>query len=505
MEERKAIIIGAGPAGLTAAYELLKRSDIKPVVIERDAQVGGISKTIEYKGNRMDLGGHRFFSKSDTVMDWWRNFMPVEDGENLTPEKEDRVMMIRNRISRIYFLRRFFDYPITLSATVIRNLGFVRLVKIGFSYTWIRLFPVRHEKSLEDFYVNRFGHELYETFFKDYTHKVWGVPCSEISPDWGSQRVKGLSVGKALLHMAKQMAPSKKTSDVSQKNTETSLIEKFLYPKLGPGQLWEYVAREVVLDGGELLTGCRVTAIHTEGNSVRGVTVRDGKGGESRINGDYVISTMPVRELISVMEADIPANVREVAEGLTYRDFMTVGLLLHRMNVPEGGKSYPDTWIYIQERDVKVGRVQIFNNWSPYMVSDPDTVFVGLEYFVNEGDELWSMPDADFIAMAAAEMEKIGMIDRREVIDATVTRVEKAYPAYFGSYDRINEIRLFTDNFENLFLVGRNGMHKYNNQDHSMLTAIVAVDNITHGISGKENIWSVNTEQEYHEEKQKTG
>lgn len=505
MTERKAIIIGAGPAGLTAAYELLKRSDVKPVVIERDAQVGGISKTIEYKGNRMDLGGHRFFSKSDTVMDWWRRFMPVEDGEKLTPEKEDRVMMIRNRISRIYFLRRFFDYPITLSAAVIRNLGFARLVKIGFSYTWIRLFPVRREKSLEDFYVNRFGRELYETFFKDYTRKVWGVPCSEISPDWGSQRVKGLSISKALLHMARQMVPSKKSSDVSQKTTETSLIEKFLYPKLGPGQLWEYAAQEIVAGGGELLTGCRVTAIHTDGNRVRGVTVSDGKGAESRIDGDYVISTMPVRELISVIDADVPANVREVAEGLIYRDFMTAGLLLRRMNVPEGGKSYPDTWIYIQERDVKVGRVQIFNNWSPYMVADPDTVFIGLEYFVNEGDELWNMPDADFIAMAAAEMDKIGMIDRREVIDATVTRVEKAYPAYFGTYGRMEEIRRFTDRFENLFLVGRNGMHKYNNQDHSMLTAIAAVDNILNGATDKENIWSVNTEQEYHEEKQTAG
>lgn len=502
VNKKRAIIIGAGPAGLTAALELLRRSDIEPVIIEQDEIVGGISRTVRYHGNYMDIGGHRYFSKSDTVMNWWRDLMPVEDGANHSAEKEDNVMLVRNRLSRIYFLRKFFNYPISLSWQTIRNLGFRRLVKIGASYTWIRLFPIRKEHSLEDFYINRFGRELYKTFFRDYTQKLWGVECSKISPEWGSQRVKGLSISAALVHMARQMC-RRKNAAVNQKSVETSLIDRFIYPKFGAGHIWEVVAEQITKAGGEIMLNSRVTAIHSDRGRITGVSALDKEGCEQKIDGDWVISSMPVRELIAAMDAQVPANVREVASGLVYRDFMTVGMLLKRMNVtmPDGKNCHPDTWIYIQERDVMAGRIQIFNNWSPYMVKDSDTVWIGIEYFVNEGDSHWTMSDDQFIDMAGREMERIGMIDRADILDATVVRMQKAYPAYFGTYDRMNEVREWVDRFGNLFLVGRNGMHRYNNLDHSMLTSMAAVDNILANITDKTNIWQVNSEEDYHESK----
>ncbi len=500
--KKRAIIIGAGPAGLTAALELLRRSDIEPVVIERDSTVGGISRTVRYKGNCMDIGGHRYFSKSDTVMKWWQDLMPVENMPDHSPEKEEKVWLVRNRLSRIYFLRRFFDYPVTPSWQTMRNLGLRRLVRICMSYAWIRLFPIREERSLEDFYINRFGRELYATFFRDYTQKVWGVACSEINPDWGSQRVKGLSIREVLVHMVRHAGRSKK-SDIAQKQQETSLIERFLYPKHGAGQLWEVAAEEIIRAGGTIILNRRVTAIHTEQGRITGVTISDKEGREQRIEGDWLLSSMPVRDLITAMKAAVPSNVREVASGLVYRDFMTVGMLLKRMNVdlPDGRRCHPDTWIYIQEKAVTAGRIQIFNNWSPYMVKDRDTVWIGIEYFVNEGDAYWSMPDEAFVDLAAREMEKIGIIDRSDLLDSVVVRMPKAYPAYFGTYTRMNEIREWTDRIENLFLIGRNGMHRYNNIDHSMLTAMAAVDNILNNIPDKSNIWQVNSEDDYHEKR----
>jgi protoporphyrinogen oxidase len=428
----------------------------------------------------------------------------VEGAVGPNPENTDEVMLVRNRKSRIYFLRRFFNYPITLSADTIAKLGLWRTFKMGISYLKAMAFPIRNEKNLEQFFINRFGGELYRTFFKSYTEKVWGTRCDEISAEWGAQRIKGLSITKAVTHAFKKVF-GRSSNGVGQKDVETSLIERFLYPKFGPGQMWEEVAKRVIDRGGEIHTRWIVEVLETNDRRVTGVVARNLETGEQRrFDGDYFFSTMRMKELVRNIEADVPADVREVAEGLVYRDFMTVGLLVDKLKLKEGDdgkKLISDNWIYIQEPDVKVGRLQIFNNWSPYMVADPNKVWLGLEYFCNEGDDLWALSDADAVKLGREELHKIDVIDQADVIDATVLRMPKTYPAYFGAYDRFDTLRKWTDGWANLFLVGRNGMHKYNNQDHSMLTAMTAVDNIIAGRTDKSNIWAVNTEQDYHEEK----
>jgi len=537
MSQKIAVIIGAGPAGLTAAYELLDKTDIKPIIFEMTGDIGGISKTINYKGNRIDIGGHRFFSKSDRVMDWWQNILPTQgkpakddlllrrsmnvpvsfkqrklkqneyqEIPPVDPEKDDVVMLNRNRLSRIFFLRKFFDYPVALNFNTFKNLGLLRIIKIGLSYIKIRLFPIRKEASLEDFFINRFGKELYHTFFKDYTEKVWGIPCNKINSEWGSQRIKGLSVTKAILHAITSCL--KKDSSINQKKVETSLIERFFYPKLGPGQLWEEVAGIVKENGGEIHLHHQIIGLNQEGNRLVEVVVKNMETGETTsCKGDYFISTMPIRDLIQGLGQIVPEEVQRVAQGLMYRDFITVGLLLNKMKIKNEtdfktvNNIVPDTWIYIQERDVKLGRLQIFNNWSPYMVNDFNKVWIGLEYFCNEGDELWSRPDEQFAKFAIEELAKIDIIDKEDVLDYVVIRVPKTYPAYFGTYHEFEKIKTYTDKIENLFLVGRNGMHRYNNADHSMLTAMTAVDNIILNKKTKDNIWDINTEEEYHEEK----
>jgi len=527
---KTAIIIGAGPAGLTAAYELLERTETTPIILEKSGDIGGISKTVNYKGNRIDIGGHRFFSKSDRVMQWWLHFFPLQtiDEQELTLKYRgqtrsiktesgqrtgdtDKVMLVRRRLSRIYFLKKFFYYPLQLSFDTLWKLGIVRTLGIIISYLQSRLFPLRPEKSLEDFFINRFGRKLYRLFFKDYTEKVWGVPCTEISAEWGAQRIKGISIGKAIAHAVKSLKHKTDSEDIHQKDQETSMIGQFLYPKFGPGQLWEEVARQVEARGGRIILNQDVRFIETEGcNVITLESIDSVTGATSRWEGDYFFSTMPVQELIAGMNGTVPANVKQVAAGLQYRDFITVGVLLTRLLNPEKATTdsniLPDTWIYIQERDVRIGRLQIFNNWSPYMVRDPNTVWVGMEYFCNKDEAFWQLPDSKIRAMAIEELKKMGLARVDDVLDATVLRMEKTYPAYFGTYDRFEEVRQFTDQFTNLYLIGRNGMHKYNNSDHSMLTAMVAVDNICAGISQKENIWAINTENEYHEEAaKKTG
>jgi protoporphyrinogen oxidase len=518
---KTAVIVGAGPAGLTAALELLRRSDVRPIVFEADHQVGGISKTINYRGNRMDLGGHRFFSKSDWVMKWWQELLPIAQTEaaanldltyqgqqtSVRPELHgtsdaDRVMLVRSRLSRIFYRRRFFDYPLKLNAATLGNLGAAYVAKIGASYVRARLAPRSPETTLEDFLVNRFGDKLYRTFFKDYTEKVWGVPCAEISAEWGAQRIKGLSISKALLNALSK--PFRSAGDTRQKGTETSLIERFLYPKFGPGQMWEEAAVRVTEAGGQVCLRHEVVGLHTKKGVVEAVDVRDLESGEVRRQRcDFLVSTMPVKRLAELLQ---PADreVLSIASALPYRDFMTAGLLVRRMR-PSSGVSAangmpPDNWIYVQEPDVKLGRLQVFNNWSPFLVADANTIWLGLEYFCAQGDELWSMADGAFLDFASAELTKIGLIDRADVLDGTVVRVPKAYPAYFGAYKGIGRVRTFLDGHPNVFPVGRNGMHRYNNQDHSMLAARAAVNCIIEGHSDKSAIWSVNAEDDYHEE-----
>ncbi|MBN2788898.1 MAG: NAD(P)/FAD-dependent oxidoreductase [Candidatus Delongbacteria bacterium] len=524
MTQKTAIIIGAGPAGLTAAYELLKRTTIKPIIFEKSFDVGGISKTVNYKGNRIDIGGHRFFSKSDRITNWWQNILPLagkpawddiilsrsvvlsESESAPDPESTDLVMLTRNRLSRIFFLRSFFDYPISLKWHTFNNLGVIKVIKIGFSYIKYKLFPIRNEKTLEDFFINRFGKILYLLFFKDYTEKVWGVPCSKIKPEWGAQRIKELSLKKAVLHAFKNIFF--KGSSVSPKNIETTLIEQFTYPKLGPGQLWEEVASQIISMGGEIYFDHTVIGLNILDNTVKSVLIKNNSvGDEKEIYADFAFSTMPVKELIKGIYPPSPIEVMQISEGLIYRDFITVGVLLKRMkiknetNIPTINNIIPDNWIYVQERDVKLGRIQVFNNWSPYLLKDPDNIWLGLEYFCNEGDELWSKSDSDFASFAIAELEKIDIISKDDVLDSTVIRMPKTYPAYFGTYDQFDIVKDYTDKVGNLFLIGRNGMHKYNNADHSMLSAMVSVDNIVASVDSKENIWAVNTENEYHETK----
>jgi protoporphyrinogen oxidase len=513
--QKIAVIAGAGPAGLTAALELLRQTDIMPIVIEADAQVGGISKTINYRGNRMDLGGHRFFSKSDWVMRWWQEILPVADGQversralriyyqgrsrdltpgGFAPASSDAVMLVRERLSRIFYRRRFFDYPLTLNARTVKNLGLAETLKMGLSYGYAQLKSRSPEITLEDFLINRFGTRLYRTFFKDYTEKVWGVPCEQISAEWGAQRIKSLSVAKAIAHAVTIQFRS--TSDAAQKATETSLIERFLYPKFGPGQMWEEVARRVTTQGGAIHMRHRVVAVEQIGDKVTSVDVFDeAAGAVRRILCDHFLSSMPVKDLIAMLRPD-DTHIAQIAADLPYRSFMTVGLLLRSMR----GRATPaDNWIYIQEPDVRIGRLQIFNNWSPALVADPSTVWLGLEYFCDQGDDLWAMENEQFLDFAAGELEKIGLIERKDVISGTLVRVPSAYPAYFGAYNQFGYLRNYLNRISNLYPIGRNGMHRYNNQDHSMLTANAAVDAIARR-APKEQIWNINAEGSYHEE-----
>lgn len=524
-QQKTAVIIGAGPAGLTAAYELVKHTDIKPLVFEASNDIGGISKTVNFKGNRIDIGGHRFFSKSDTVMKWWNEILPIEDtpesrtfklkyrgqegeligGKGPNPDKTDDVMLVRSRLSRIYYGRKFYDYPISLNKATLTNLGLKKITKIGFGYLATK-FHKLDESNLEGFYINRFGRELYNTFFASYTEKLWGVPPKEIDSSWGAQRVKGLSVTKVLLNAIK---PKKKNQDISQKGTETSLIESFLYPKLGPGHMWETVAKRVVENGGEVSKNQVITKIHAKEGKIVAVDVYNYKTKETKkVTGDYFFSTMPVNELIEAFDGvKVPEKVKKVAKGLPFRDFITVGILAKKLKIKNETNRktkrniVPDNWIYIQEPDVRVCRLQIFNNWSPYLVKDEKNVWVGMEYVVSEKDDIWQLSDKKMAEFGVNELEKIGIIDPKDVLDTTVIKLKKTYPAYFGTYSEFDKVRKFTDSFDNLFLIGRNGQHRYNNQDHSMLTAIEAVKNIIAGKKDKSNIWNVNAEKEYHESK----
>ena len=515
--KKKVIIIGAGPAGLSAAYELIKSDDFDVTILELEKFVGGISRTAYYNGNRMDVGGHRFFTKVDRVSDLWHEIMPLQGAPSLddiilerkvelveggpNPELVDNVMLKRNRISRIYFLKKFFDYPISMKMRTFVNMGFFRSMHAGFGYIGSAIHK-RKEKSLEDFYINRFGKPLYRLFFESYTEKLWGVHPSKLSADWGAQRVKGLSLMKAFLTAITK--PFKKKN----KKVETSLIESFEYPKYGPGQLYTLLAEKLVKEGVNIVYGAEVNQIVLDDkHNIAKVVCSNGQTYE----GDYFVSSMPIKDLfVSLGESSVDKEAYDTAVNLPYRDFITVGVLLDKLKIKNKTKIktlnniVPDTWIYVQERDVTMGRMQLFNNWSPYMVKDPEhTVWMGLEYFCSEGDEMWNDSDEHFIANAVDELVRMGIIEAKEnVLDATRLRVKKAYPAYFGSYDNFAVVRKEIDSIANLYCVGRNGQHRYNNMDHSMLTGLIAADYIKENKTDKEALWEVNTEKEYHETKE---
>jgi len=498
---KTAIIIGAGPAGLTAAYELLTRTDIKPIILEKDNSVGGIAKTVIYKGNRIDIGGHRFFSKSARVMKWWFSMIPLEGTKNAS-DKDENILFERIRGSSVYFAGKFFDYPLEISLRTIMRLGPIRTARIGFSYIKSLIFKKNPEENLEHFFVNRFGEELYNIFFKNYTEKVWGVPCNEVSADWGRQRVKGLSISRAIGHFFTRSR--ERSGQDERQNTETSLIDSFLYPKLGCGQMWDVAAEKIISLGGRIETGSVVKKIEMLGNRITAVDVLDTKTGKSRkIEGDIFFSSMPVKELIDSLDIEVPPRVREVSDGLVYRDFVIVGILMDKLASKRDGKNMADieknNWVYIQAPDVQASRLQVFNNWSPYLVPDPNKILIGLEYFCYAKDSLWNKSEQDMIDLAISDMEKIGAAEKKDVLGAVVIKSEKAYPSYIGAYKDFDVLRGYLDSFENLFLIGRNGMHKYNNMDHSMLTAMTAVDNIVKNIRTKNNIWEINTEKEFHE------
>ena len=519
---KKALIIGAGPAGLTAAYELLTKSkDIEVIVFEESDCFGGISKTVNYKGNRMDMGGHRFFSKIPEVNAWWDHMLPMQGHPTYDdiilnrpmslakggpdPEKEDRVMLTRHRVSRILFDTKFYDYPISLKPETFKNFGLLTTLKVGFSYLG-SMFHKLPETNLENFYINRFGRKLYSMFFEYYTENLWGRHPSEIDASWGAQRVKGLSIVAILKDVFGKIFKKK------NRKVETSLIEEFKYPKLGPGQLWDVTAAEVEKLGGTIIKNAKVTKIHKNAeNKLTGVTyVKDGK--KVQVDGDYVISSMPVKDLVGGMN-DVPADAARIAAGLPYRDYMTLGVLVPKINlvnkthIKTVNNIVPDCWVYVQDRNVKLGRFQIYNNWSPYMIKDLEhTVWIGLEYFVNEGDEYWNMTEKEFAKIGVSEMIKLGLIDSPDVVlDVHMEKVKKAYPAYFDTYDEMDKLVDYLSSIENLYCVGRNGQHRYNNIDHSMVTSFEAVKNILTGSKDKKNIWSVNTEQEYHETSNEEG
>ena len=468
------VIAGGGPAGLTAAYELT-RNGHPCVVLESDPNlVGGISRTDQYKGYRFDIGGHRFFSKSDEVNAIWQDILGDQ-------------FITRSRLSRIYYNRKFFHYPLK-PANALLNLGPITSAKVLASYVKARLRPITPERSFEDWVVNRFGRLLFEIFFKTYTEKVWGMPTSEMSADWAAQRIKGLSLLTAVIHA---LLPSRKTKGKGE--VIKTLIDTFQYPRLGPGQMWEAARDRVNRSGGAVHHDRRVERIEHDGSAITAFVANDREGRSTHYHGKNFLSTLPIRNLIRAMSPAAPPEVRAAADALRYRDFLTVVLIVDQ---PE---TFPDTWIYIHEPDVQLGRVQNFKNWSPDLVPDSSKSSLGLEYFCFEGDDLWIKSDADLIALGTREINAIGLVKASKVIDGCVVRMPKAYPVYDDTYlANLKIIRAWLANFSNLELAGRNGMHKYNNQDHSMMTAVLAARNIL-GL-GTFDTWKVNTDAEYHEE-----
>lgn len=464
------VIIGAGPAGLGCADELL-RLDRRPVVLERLEKVGGIARTEQYRGYRFDLGGHRFYTKSRRVLAVWKEVL----GEDF---------LLRPRLSRIYYRNRFFKYPLRL-LNALSGLGILESVFIAVSYARWRLFPSRREDTFEEWVTNRFGRRLFRTFFESYTEKVWGISCRVLKADWAAQRIQDLSLGTALLGMFSARV---------QKRVRT-LTETFYYPRQGPGMMWEAFAKRIQAKGGEVRTGCEVVGLERTCGRIRSVTVRRPCGDLEHFETDAVISSMPLPRLVQILSPPAPAPVLEAAATLRHRDFLTVCLIVDHPD------PFPDNWIYIHDPNVKVGRVQNFKRWSPDMVPDPERSSLGLEYFCNAGDNLWSLPDAELIELGTRELGQIGLVDPDRVMDGFVVRVPEAYPVYDADYrDQLATVRSYVESLDNLLTIGRNGLHRYNNQDHSMLTGMLAA-RIT-AVGERHDLWQVNADLAYQEELQ---
>ena len=469
-QDAPCLVLGAGPAGLTAAYELTRRG-VPTVLLEQDRQVGGLARTVEYRGYRFDIGGHRFFTKHDMVHGLWRTMLGDE-------------LLVRPRLSRIYYRGKLFDYPLK-PLNALLNMGIANSMAVLGSYLWSRLAPVRPEVSFADWVSNRFGRRLYRMFFKSYTEKVWGIPCHTIGAQWAAQRIKGLSLGTALLHMLLPGRPK------GRGKTIKTLIDEFYYPRLGPGMMWEAFRMAVVAQGGEIGLESRVTRLVHDGERI--VTV-EGMGGSRPFAWPVsrVISTIPLRHLVHALDPPPPRAVRDAADRLKYRDFLTVALIIDEPAL------FPDNWLYVHDESVRVGRIQNFKNWSPAMVPDQTKTCLGMEYFCNEGDDLWSMADHGLLALATRELAAIGLAAPAKVVDGKVVRMPKAYPVYDEGYpEALAVVRGYLERFANLQAVGRNGMHKYNNMDHSMLTAILAVRNI---FGERHDLWAINVDDDYLEE-----
>ena len=472
----RAIIIGAGPAGLTAAYELTKHG-ASTVVLESDpAYVGGISRTVNYKGYHFDIGGHRFFSKSREVEDLWTEILGSD-------------MLDRPRSSKIYYRGQFYSYPLK-PLDALSKLGFVESALCVMSYGYAKLWPTRDPKSFEDWVVNQFGRRLFRIFFKTYTEKVWGMSCKEISADWAAQRIKGLSLGSAIRNA---LLPHRKPKD--RRQVVKALIDTFRYPRRGPGMMWESCAEKVRQQGGEVVLDRNVTSCRLDPATTKWrVTAQSASGKTEEYCAEHIISSMPIRQLVAQIEPRLPETAIQSAQALRYRDFLTIGLILRERN------RFTDNWVYIHDPDVKMGRVQNYKSWSPEMVPDPNYCCYGLEYFCFEGDGLWSAPDEELIALAKTELQQVGLGTTDDVVDGCVIRQAKAYPVYDDDYrHHVDVIReTLESKCPNLHLVGRNGMHKYNNQDHAMMTALLAARNI---LAGKPvyDVWAVNQDAEYHE------
>jgi protoporphyrinogen oxidase len=466
------IVIGAGPAGLTAAYELSKLG-VSSTVLEADRQVGGLSRTVNYRGYRFDIGGHRFFTKVPLINELWHEIL----GEDF---------MLRPRLSRIHYRGHFYDYPLK-ATNALAGLGPIEAFIVGMSFAKAKLFPHDKETNLEQWVANRFGHRLYEIFFKTYTEKVWGIPCTEISADWAAQRIKNLSLPEAVRNALFSSNGKSRNGDVI-----TTLIEQFNYPRLGPGMMWERCEELLTAQGNETLRGIKVEQIRHSHGRVECVYGRTRAGESVEFGGDNFISTMPLRSLIRALSPAPPDKVLEAANNLRYRDYLTVVLIAKREKI------FPDNWIYIHSPEVRMGRIQNYKNWSPYMVPDSSRTSLGLEYFLWDKDEQWQWSQDRLIELGIKECAQIGMIEPDEIEDGTVVRMKKAYPVYDRVYqESLATIRHYLESIGNLQTVGRNGLHRYNNQDHSMLTAVYAARNI---VGEQHDVWSVNTEMEYHEE-----